>query len=253
MTDKRMENKVVIVTGGANGIGAATAKLLASQGAKVAIFDVKEAANVVKEIQTNDSEALYISCDISDETAVKAAFAKVVEHYGKLDGLFNNAAIPGTTKMLDAVTETEFMEVININLKGAFFCMREAIPYFRQNGKGAIVNTSSVSGLCGTGGMYPYHASKGAIGIITKNAAVDYVKDNIRVNAVCPACVDTAMVDAYGEIPSADVDQWIKDNQPMPRKAAPLEIANAVLFLLSDEASFITGVDLPVDGGFMAR
>ena len=185
---KRIQNKVVIVTGAALGIGRETCLLLAKEGAKVAVTDVldKEGQELIEEIIQLGGIAKFWHLDVTDEKEVEKVYEEIVKEFGKLDATVNNAGITGADKPTHELTEKEWDAVMNVNVKGVFFCTKHAIPYLQKSGRGSIINLSSIYGLVGAGDIPSYHASKGAVRLMTKNDALIYAKDNIRVNSVHP-------------------------------------------------------------------
>lgn len=246
--------KVALVTGGGSGIGRASAVALAREGAQVLIADLNLAAckDTVSQIEAGGGEALAWQVDVSDETDVESMVQKAVDHFGRLDLAFNNAGIGGGMgKTADYDTAT-WNQVIAVNLTGVWFCMKYELRQMMAQGNGVIVNTASVAGLVGMSHAPAYCAAKHGVVGLTKNAAMEYAKSNIRVNAVCPGGVHTNMTEtAEKEIPGF-LDKLAK-HEPMGRLAEPEEIASAVVWLCSDGASFMTGHALAVDGGFVAR
>ncbi|HHW10620.1 MAG TPA: SDR family oxidoreductase [Firmicutes bacterium] len=248
-----MKDKVIVVTGGAAGIGRATALALAREGAKVIVSDVDDLGgrDTVRLIREEGGEAQFIRADVSKESDVADLFRQVKDMYGGLDGAFNNAGIVGEASPLADIAEEVWDRIQAVNAKGVFLCMKYEIPLLIERGGGAIVNNASVAGLVGMAGSGAYVASKHAVIGLTKTAALDYVKSNIRVNAVCPGVVRTNMVEKFvGSNP--EVEAQLMAMQPIGRMGKPEEIANAVVWLLSDKASFVTGHALAVDGGFTA-
>ncbi len=198
---ERVKDKVVIVTGGALGIGKETCILLAKEGAKVAVTDILDGKGeqLVKEIGQTGGVAKFWHLNVADETAVKKVISEVVSEFGKLDAIVNNAGIAGVNKPTDELTEAEWDQVMDINVKGVFFCTKHAIPHLRKNGQGSIVNLSSIYGLIGAGDVPHYHASKGAVRLMSKNDALIYAKDKIRVNSVHPGFIWTPLVEEFGK------------------------------------------------------
>ena len=248
----RLEGKVALITGGANGMGAAEAKLFAREGAKVAIADVLEAEGrqVEAEIVEAGGEALFVPLDVTNEEDWARAVQQTVARFGKLDLLVNNAGISGSGERDHTSTEA-WDRLMNVNAKGVFLGMKYAIPEMRREGGGSIVNISSISGFVGQEYVHPgYNASKGAVRIVTKAAAVQHAKEGIRVNSVHPGMMPPMLT-------SATRDQSQRraslEGVPMGREGRVEEVAYAVLFLASDEASYITGTELLVDGGFTAK
>ena len=249
----RLKEKVALVTGGSSGIGRAAAVAFAREGAKVAIADVnaKGADETLATIVDAGGEAMFINADVSKTADVEALVQSVVKRYGRLDCAFNNAGVDNLHFPVADLPEEEWDRVIGINLKGTMLCMRYEIPQMLANGGGAIVNTSSVAGLIGSPNSPAYASSKFGIVGLTKQAALDYADKGIRINAVCPGVTRTAIFEAYlKETPDA-VGQ-VSTQSPMGRVADPEEIAAAVLWLSCDEASFVTGQALAVDGGWSA-
>ena len=248
----RLQGKVAIVTGGARGMGAAEAKLLAKEGAKVAIADVldEEGKAVEAEIAEAGGQALFIPLDVTKEQDWSTAMDQVVARFGKLDILVNNAGI--SSRAFPDPTDIEGWDrIMEINSKGVYLGTRAAIPAMQRAGSGSIVNISSIMGLVGSAGGHPaYNASKGAVRIFTKAMAVRLGKDNIRVNSVHPGYMPPM---ASGTAFNSDQRKGLIDQTPMGRQGEVDEVAYAVLFLASDEASFITGAELAVDGGFTAH
>lgn len=245
------EGKVCIVTGGGSGIGEVTARRFASEGAIVVIADVneEEARRVVDEIIRYNGSAVAIRTDVSDGMAVQALVADVVRQFGRIDVLFNNAAtiLP---KPLEEVSEHEWTRVIDINLKSVYLMIKYTIPYLRTT-CGSIVNMASLNGLVGQKQNAVYVASKGAIIAMTKALAIDYAPDRVRVNCICPAGVMTPLLEKW-TMEQADPEQVrtsLNEMHALGRPARAEEIADAVVFLASESAQFITGVALPVDGG----
>lgn len=250
---KRLENKVAIITGAAGGMGAAEAKLFANEGAKVLITDVQEEKlkAVVTEIKADGGNADYIVHDVSSEDSWKKVAQKAETAYGKIDVLVNNAGILGNImNTIEERTVEEFNKVISVNLLGQFIGVRTIVPYMRKNGGGSIVNISSVAGISGSGNATAYTASKGGSRIFTKGAAVEFAKDKIRVNSVHPAYVATPMT--KNMIGAKDFENMALGGTPLGRGAELNEIAYGVLFLASDESSYITGSELIIDGGLTA-
>jgi NAD(P)-dependent dehydrogenase (short-subunit alcohol dehydrogenase family) len=248
----RLEGKVALITGAAHGMGAEDARLFAREGAKVAIADIREedARKVEAEIAEAGGEAMVIMLDVSKEEQWEQAVAAVVAKFGKLDILVNNAGISGSGER-DSSSTDAWDRLIDINAKSVFLGMKHAIPEMEKIGGGAIVNISSISGLVGQESIHPgYNASKGAVRLVTKAAAVQHAKSGIRVNSVHPGMLPPMLTSFQRGDPNREA---MNANVPMGREGEPIEVANAVLFLASDEASYITGTELVVDGGFTAK
>jgi len=249
----RVKEKVAIVTGGANGIGEATAKLLAREGAKVAIVDIDDdnGKRVANEIKFEKGIADFWHMDISEEKEVQKTFSDIYGKYGQLHILVNNAGIPGYRKPPHETTVEEWDRVMNVNLKGAFFCTKYAAPYMLKSGSGSIVNVASVYGIIGCDTPV-YDTSKGAMRSMTKSDALVYAKSNIRVNSVHPGNIITPLFRKLVEKIGGGLENTIEllsTMCPIGRMGNPEEIANGILFLASDEASYITAAELVIDGG----
>ncbi len=248
------EGKVALVTGGTSGIGRVTAVAFAREGAKVVVTGrrEREGQETVDLIKKAGTEAIFVRTDVAKEPDVKAMVEKAVATYGRLDYAFNNAGIEQLPTPLVEQTEEAFDQIININVKGLWLSMKYEIPQILKNGGGAIVNTASVAGLIGVPGIPIYIASKHAVLGLTKSVALEYAKSGIRINAVSPAAIETDMVDRFvGK--EGEGRQQLAAMHPIGRMGRPDEIADAVIYLCSDKASFITGQSLTVDGGFTAQ
>jgi NAD(P)-dependent dehydrogenase (short-subunit alcohol dehydrogenase family) len=254
----RVEGKVAVVTGGVLGIGRATSILLAKEGAKVAVVDIKdeEGQNVIDEIKDFGGTAKFWHLDTTSEDDVIRVFDEIAKEFGKIDVLVNNAGISGEDKPTHKTTEEEWDNVTNVNVKGVFFCAKHAIPYMQKIGGGSIINMSSIYGLIGAGDLPPYHASKGAVRLMSKNDAISYAKDNIRVNSIHPAFIWTPLVEELGK-KSPDGLEAFKEHidslHPIGHIGEPDDIAYGVLYLASDESKFVTGSELVIDGGYTAK
>lgn len=249
-----LEGKVALVTGGGSGIGRATALAFAREGAKVVVSDVvpEGGKETVRLIEAAGGMAFFMEADVSSAADAQAMVRTAEEQYGRLDYAFNNAGIEGAQAPTAEVTEDNWDRVISINLKGTWLCMKYEIPVMLKQGGGAIVNTASVAGLVGFPNIAPYTASKGGVVQLTKAAALDYAKQGIRINAVCPGVIRTPMVERFlGG--SAEAEAQFTAMEPVGRMGTPEEIAEAVVWLCSDAASFVTGHAMAVDGGFVAQ
>lgn len=251
----RLEGKVALVTGGGSGIGKATALAFAKEGAKVAIADVAvdNGEATARQIQQAKGKAIFIRTDVSQPSEVRTMVKKAIAAYGSLDCAVNNAGIEGKMTSVAACTEENWERVININLKGVWLCMKYQIPYMREQGGGSIVNMASIAGLrSGLQRFSTYVASKHGVVGLTKAAAVEYAKAGIRINAVCPGFIQTPMVESDSQR-NAQLETIVKDFVPAGRLGTPEEIAEAVVWLSSNAASFVTGHAMVVDGGFLAQ
>lgn len=254
----RVKDKVTIVTGGSVGIGRAICKVLADEGAKVAVTDIQDdtGQEVVDMIQKDGGTAAFWHLDVSDEDAVKSTFADIQGQFGPINVLVNNAGIAGANKPTHEVTEEEWDKVIDINVKGVFFCTKHAIPQMLEAGGGSIINLSSIYGIISAPDIPPYHASKGAVRLMTKTDALLYAEDNIRVNSVHPGYIWTPLVEDLGKRSPQGVEQFraeLASLHPVGHVGEPDDIAYGVLYLASDEAKFVTGSELVIDGGYTAR
>lgn len=238
--------KVAVITGGASGIGLATARKLLSEGAKVVLVDWNEDVSDIAKTLNND--VLGIRCDVSSDTDVQRCVNEVIEKFGHIDFLVANAGIGGGPNKAHEVSVDEWTKVIGVNQTGVFLMNKYVISEMLKNGGGAIVNTSSMYGLVGTTMSFAYSASKGAINQMTRSLALTYARDNIRVNAVAPGYVDTPIL---AEVPK-DMKDAMANQLPVGRLGKDTEIANLICYLLSDDATFITGAIVPIDGGFTA-
>jgi NAD(P)-dependent dehydrogenase (short-subunit alcohol dehydrogenase family) len=247
------EGKVVIVTGGSYGIGRAAAIGFAQRGAKVAIadLDVKRGEETLRRIKDAGGDAIFVKTDVSSEADVKALVEETVKTYGKLDCAFNNAGIHKQFVSTIDFSAADWEEMINVNLKSVWLCMKYEIPQMLKQGKGAIVNTSSAAGLVGAPSNPAYPASKHGVVGITKSTALEFARKGIRVNCVCPGPTRTGMNEALVAT-HPDIVRAMDQKVPMGRIGEPEEVAAAAIFLCSDEASYITGHALPVDGGIVA-
>jgi len=248
----RLAGKVALITGGASGMGQSEATIFAREGAKIVVADVlqAEASEVVARITKAGGQARFVELDVTSEAGWRDAVATTVASFGKLDVLVNNAGISGTFDP-DTMSTTAWDKLMNVNAKGVFLGMKYAIPAIRDAGGGAVVNISSISGFVGQDRIHmAYNASKGAVRLMTKSAAVQYARDGIRVNSVHPGIMPPMRTSKASADPA-----WREKTLravPMKREGRVEEVAHAVLFLASDEASYITGTELVVDGGYLA-
>jgi len=248
----RLKDKIALITGGSRGIGAACAILFATQGAKVVICDVleKEAEKVISKIEQLGGDAFYVELDVSNENQWESAIDTIIKRYGTINVLVNNAGIAALGNVENTTTDS-WDTIMRVNATGVFLGTRYVLPIMRDSGKGSIINMSSTAGIVGSTLYTAYHASKGAVRLLTKATAVQYAKENIRVNSVHPGPITSEMSNQLlGE----------KDNRakrlsqvPLGRFGNPEEVAYGVLYLASDEASFVTGSELVIDGGFTAQ
>jgi NAD(P)-dependent dehydrogenase (short-subunit alcohol dehydrogenase family) len=244
------KGKVAFVTGAANGIGRATAFAFAREGASVVVADLSEQRNqeTARMIEEAGGWALAVKCDVSRDNDVKAALERTFETFGRLDFAFNNAGVEQPITPAADLTEKEWDRIVDINLRGVFLCMKHEIPLMLKQGGGAIVNTSSGAGVKGIAGQAAYCAAKFGIVGLTKAAALDYAKSNIRVNAVCPGIIETPMMDRFsGGTPEGRAR--VISQEPVGRMGKPEEIAAAVVWLCSDAAAFVVGHAMVIDGG----
>jgi 3(or 17)beta-hydroxysteroid dehydrogenase len=248
----RLENKVALITGGASGMGASMARVFAGEGAKVAVADMLEAEGnrIVEELTRANGAAMFHKLDVTSESEWQAAIAATIAAYGRLDILVNDAGISGSA-VDDLFDAGAWHKIMAVNSTGTFLGMKFAIPEMKRTGGGSIVNISSISGVTGQRGIHvAYNASKGAVRTLTKAAAVQHGRDNIRVNSVHPGLMPPMRTSGRTADPA--VRAKMLEGVPLRRAGRVEEVANAVLFLASDEASYITGVELYVDGGFLA-
>ena len=249
----RLEGKVAIISGGARGMGATEARMFAKEGAKVVFGDVRDdlGKQVEAEISESSGEAIYVSLDVTDALSWQNAVDMAVSRFGKLDILVNNAGIVYNQSGDDATVE-EWDRLMDVNAKGVFLGIKAVIPEMRKAGGGSIVNISSISGMIGQHGIHPgYNASKGAVRLLTKATAIQYANEGIRVNSVHPGPIATPMTEAS----RADPERYQNSisRTPMGRYGQPEDIAYGVLFLASDESSYMTGSELVIDGGYTAQ
>lgn len=248
-----LDGKVAAITGGASGIGKSVAELLARQGARVFVLDVdRSASGVVEAIQVEGGSASWLHTDVSCASDVSKAFDELQRSVGRLDILVNNAGIAHIGN-LEATSEADLDRVYAVNVKGVYHCLREAIPILRRSGGGAIVNMASIASLVGLKDRFAYSMSKGAVLAMTLSVARDHLADKIRCNCVCPARVHTPFVDGFlaRHYPGREREMFeqLALAQPIGRMGKPEEVAALVLYLCSDEASFVTGSTYPIDGG----
>lgn len=255
----RVRDKICIVTGAAVGIGHACAARLGEEGAHLALFDVldDEGRAFADELQARGIPARYWHVDVASERSVHSAIEGVASHYGSVDVLVNNAGIAGVNKPTHEVTEEEWDRVNAVNVKGVFFCTKHVIPHMRRRGSGSIVNLSSIYGLVGAPDVPPYHASKGAVTLMTRTDALLYAGDRIRVNSVHPGYIWTPMVVQHMRSSGATDMRVAREElgklHPLGHVGEPDDIAWGVVYLASDESKFMTGAGLVIDGGYTAR
>ncbi|WP_018751938.1 SDR family NAD(P)-dependent oxidoreductase [Paenibacillus sanguinis] len=248
----RLADKVAIITGAAGGMGRADALLFAKEGAKLAITDMQEdkLQEVVREIKEYGGEVIGFKQNVVSEEDWIRVVSETVAKFGKIDILVNNAGVSDSTPFLDQTVEN-WEKIMKINVTSVFLGQKHVIPYMIESGGGSIINISSIAGLTGGSGTGPYTASKGAVRLLTKATAVDYGKHNIRANSIHPGFIETPMtVDLFKD---ESMRQWFLSQTPIPRLGKAQDIANGVLFLASDESSYITGIELPIDGGYYAK
>ena len=247
----RLEGKVALISGGARGMGAVEAAMFAQEGAKVVIGDVLDAEGEAVAASIPDGACSFIRLDVTSEDEWRAAIALALARYGKLDVLVNNAGV-GATSMIEDTSEAEWDRVMDINAKGVFLGTKHAIPEMRRAGGGSIINISSQLGIVGMDISSPqYQASKGAVRLLTKSTAIQYAPEGIRCNSVHPGPINTPMTASRRSDPA--IQSLMVSRVPLGRYGEPIEVAYGVLYLASDEASFVTGSELVIDGGWVAQ
>lgn len=254
----RIKKKVAVVTGGALGIGRAICLLLAKEAAAVAVTDILEeqGQETIGQIREQGGVAEFWHLDVTNEAEVQRVFSEVRQRFESIDVLVNNAGISGVDKPTHEITVEEWERVMAVNVKGVFLCTKHAIPYMREAGGGSIINLSSIYGIIGAPDIPPYHASKGAVRLMTKTDALLYAKDRIRVNSVHPGFIWTPLVEDLGRRSLDGVEEYRKkldSLHPLGHVGEPDDVAYGILYLASDESKFVTGSELVIDGGYTAR
>lgn len=253
----QLQGKVALVTGAASGIGRSTAALFAEEGARVVLADLNEADGqaAARTIEDSGGEALFVPMDVTKEASVRDGVAQAAQRFGTIDVLFNNAGIlgPQSVLKLHEVPEEEWDRMMNVNLKGVYLVAKHVIQEMLKAGGGVIVNTASISGMVGMTRQGAYAATKGAVIMLTRQMAIDYAADNIRVNAVAPGFVRTPMTEGMRADDPDSLFDTIAARVPMGRVAVPQDIAKAVLWLASDASAYVTGTTVTVDGGFTSQ
>lgn len=254
----RVTDKVAIVTGAAGGIGRAVCKLLAQEGAKVALTDLRDenGKKVVQQIKDDGGIAEYWHLDVSNEKQVCEVIPKINQQLGAINVLVNNAGIAGINKPTHEMSESEWEAVMNVNVKGVFFCTKHAIPFMQKAGGGSIINMSSVYGLVGNAAIPPYNASKGAVRLMSKTDALLYAKDKIRVNSLHPGWIWHEELEKFASQAPQGMEAFMNDVNglhPIGHVGLPEDVAYAILYLASDESKFATGSEFVVDGGYSCR
>ena len=248
----RLKDKVAVVTGAASGFGAGTAELFAAQGAGVVVADISDKAGeaVVESINTSGGRAVYVHADVTSRGDAKRMIQSAKDLGGGLDILVNNAGYSHRNKQFSDVTDEEFDKVYDVNVKAVFIAIQEALPVLRERGGGCIINTSSTAALRPRPGLAVYCSSKGAVSNLTKALAVELAPDKVRVNAICPVIGETGMLETFMGVPDTPENRKkFEATIPLGRFSTPNDIAQTMLFLASDDAAFLTGVALDVDGG----
>lgn len=247
----RLANKVAIITGAASGLGQATALLFAKEGAKVVVADVNETGGVetVDQIRSAGGEATFVRTDVTSAKDAEAMVKSTIDAYGKLEVLFNNAGIAMRLPVVE-LPEVDWDRCIDINLKGVYLGSKYAIPEMINNGGGSIINMASIFGIVGARTRAAYAASKGGVVNLTRSMALDYAPYKIRVNCICPGFVETPLF--KGVVKSQEEYQALVSTHPMGRLGTPMDVAYGALYLASDESAFVTGIALPIDGGYTA-
>lgn len=249
----RLDQKVAVITGAASGIGAATARLFAREGARVVIADIRGevAEQTAANIRAEGGEVIAITTDVSDSQQVQAMFQKTISTYGVLHILHCNAGvlIPGSA---DTIPDEHWHKTLTVNLTGSYLCAKYGLPEIKRAGGGSVIITASCSGMVGEKGLFAYNTSKGGLLNLARQLAIDYASDRIRVNSISPGWIDTPFNDPIYEMTGVD-EASLGDDIPLGRQGTPEEVASAVLFLASDDASYITGHNLVIDGGVTAQ
>ncbi|UBI07025.1 SDR family oxidoreductase [Corynebacterium falsenii] len=251
-TPTRLTGRTALITGSASGIGKAAAERLAAEGANIVVADVQDdlGEEFVKELETQGTKAIFVHHDVTSEDEWQKVVDRAVEEFGALDILVNNAGLADKHSIDDESFE-EWQRTINVDLSGVFLGMKVAGPALKKSGHGSVINISSIFGTSGGFGSNPgYHASKGGVRTLTKNAALRWAQEGVRVNSVHPGFVETPFVKDLKGTPQ---DKWIIDNTPMGRYAQPEEVAAGIAFLASDDSTYVTGLELYIDGGFIAK
>lgn len=254
----RLSGKAAIVTGGSHGIGAATCKALAREGAAVAVTDVldDDGRMIAEHINSTGGNARFWHLDVTDEAAVEHVLGEVANAFGKIDIVVNNAGIAGVSKPTHEITIEEWEHVLKINVGGVFLCTKHAVPHLRRAGGGCIINLSSIYGIISAPDNPPYHASKGALRVMTKTDALLYAQDRIRVNSVHPGFIWTPLVEELARNSPEGLEAFrrkLDSRHPIGHVGEPDDVAYGIVYLASDEAKFVTGSELVIDGGYTAR
>lgn len=254
----RLKGKIAIVTGAALGIGKACALRMTEEGCRIALADVADDAgeSLASEMRRGGQDVRYYHCDVGSEVSVIAMMNAAASDFGRVDVLVNNAGISGTNKPTHELTEAEWDRVQTINVKGVFFCTKHAIPHLRRAGGGSIINLSSIYGLISAPDVPPYHASKGAVRLMSKTDALLYAADRIRVNSVHPGFIMTPMVESHLKSLGGDYDEQVRqvgELHALGHLGEPDDIAWGVVYLASEESKFVTGSELVIDGGYTCR